>query len=925
MFAQARSNPEGLFNVTRVCGLSGNLLGQDLADAGHQILLLATDGQCLERWDSEANHQRIEYDALRRLVTVFETRSGAAEQVRERIIFADPTEQAAECNQAGKVIRHDDTAGTLRVGSYSLAGTIMEQTRHYLQSLEPCNWPEPLSERDALLESHGGYTSRWRYDACGQVFGQTDAMGNTRRIRVDVAGQFQQLQLCLATGECQPIVEGVDYGVDGQVLNERLANGVGSQFDYEPQTGHVLRLRVTRGTGTVLQDLRYEYDPVGNITAVEDGVQAVGHFRNQRVEARDIFAYDTLNRLVFARGREACNAVYGPRLPPMQALSDPNNRVNYEQRFEYDEAGNMLTLVHAGAQNFTQRKAVARGSNRSLEQQAGKPLPTQAQIAAAFDRNGNRCEPLPGQQLLWDGRNQLYQFDTVVRQDAGNDCETYIYSAAGERCRKVGFSKAARLTHCREVRYLPGLELRTNSATGEVLQVIDGGSGSAAVRLLHWQAGRPPAISNNQQRYSISDRLGSRCLELDGQGALISHEGYYAYGGSAWLAGRNVVEVSYKTIRYSGQERDVSGLYYYGRRYYMPWLQCWASADPSGTLDGLNLYTMVQGNPTTNRDSQGLLTVGETGRAAMAAFTRGVAAEAAGETAAALLVYGLEQVPFTPANNRALTAAGALSGAIQGGGASALLTFRLTANRPRWQRWGATVAAGLGGAATGAMASIAGYLQGTDEQEPVNNEAAIGQIGILVASIIREVVRLGILEVGPDITGPSTESLRGTLMNAGAYGGILTLSGLSTGEVENRWVMLPIFALEEGLDNASETITSGRTGMYDPGAGMRRGIHLPALRDIIIGSLNEGATGSLAHLSSTMTPDGGRYWAVLNRVPGLIRDLGPWMNNVALPGSSYTVSQQDGSNRRRWGRRARNQEASTGIELRNISPRSSSQ
>ncbi|WP_230381404.1 RHS repeat-associated core domain-containing protein, partial [Pseudomonas guariconensis] len=88
---------------------------------------------------------------------------------------------------------------------------------------------------------------------------------------------------------------------------------------------------------------------------------------------------------------------------------------------------------------------------------------------------------------------------------------------------------------------------------------------------------------------------------------LISQEEYYPFGGTAVWAARNEVEASYKTVRYSGKERDATGLYYYGYRYYQPWAGRWLSADPAGTVDGLNLFCMVRNNPLTFADEEGLL------------------------------------------------------------------------------------------------------------------------------------------------------------------------------------------------------------------------------------------------------------------------------------------------------------------------------
>ncbi|MBT2375381.1 RHS repeat-associated core domain-containing protein [Pseudomonas fluorescens] len=65
------------------------------------------------------------------------------------------------------------------------------------------------------------------------------------------------------------------------------------------------------------------------------------------------------------------------------------------------------------------------------------------------------------------------------------------------------------------------------------------------------------------------------------------------------------MEAGYKTVRYSGKERDASGLYYYGYRYYQPWAGRWLSADPAGTVDGMNLFRMVRNNPIAYHDDQG--------------------------------------------------------------------------------------------------------------------------------------------------------------------------------------------------------------------------------------------------------------------------------------------------------------------------------
>ncbi|WP_414878232.1 RHS repeat-associated core domain-containing protein, partial [Pseudomonas sp. IT-P100] len=154
-------------------------------------------------------------------------------------------------------------------------------------------------------------------------------------------------------------------------------------------------------------------------------------------------------------------------------------------------------------------------------------------------------------------------------------------------------------------RYLPGLEIRSHSGTGEILHVIIASAGSNSVQVLHWVPTPPDQMTQDQVRYTLNDHLKSSTLELDQNAGLISQEWYYPFGGTALWAGRDETEAKYKTIRYSGKERDATGLYYYGFRYYAPWLQHWINPDPAGPVDGLNYYCMVSNNPTTFLDVLG--------------------------------------------------------------------------------------------------------------------------------------------------------------------------------------------------------------------------------------------------------------------------------------------------------------------------------
>ncbi|WP_200995703.1 RHS repeat domain-containing protein, partial [Pseudomonas cichorii] len=266
-------------------------------------------------------------------------------------------------------------------------------------------------------------------------------------------------------------------------------------------------------------------------------------------------------------------------------------------------AGNLLQMRHVGAQSFTRTMRVAKDSNRSLPD--GE---VDVEFDTGFDANGNQLQLVRGQTIDWDVRNQLQQITTITRAAEASDNERYIYDGQGQRCRKINSTLASSRTLNNEVCYLPGLEIRT-TVDGETLHVITAQAGRSSARALHWHAGQPSGIANDQIRYSLNDHLGSGTLELDQQGNLISQESYYPLGGTSWWAARSAVEAKYKTIRYSGKERDTSGLYYYGFRYYAPWLQKWINPDPAGNVDGLNLFCFVGNHPIASFDNNGFIAV----------------------------------------------------------------------------------------------------------------------------------------------------------------------------------------------------------------------------------------------------------------------------------------------------------------------------
>jgi insecticidal toxin complex protein TccC len=572
--------------------LTGQVLATDSVDAGWRVSMLGRAGENLSRWDSRGAWQGFEYDRLLRPMAVMEQARGGAGHVVERFEYGDAGFESG--NQCGRLIRHDDPAGTRHMPEYDVLGMAQREVSHFLAVLGAPDWPQDPGQRDQLLESVPGLESRRVYGPAGSLLSLTDAKSHRRHFTYTVAGQLQGgwLQSANTPSPGQCLVRDIHYNPAGQVAQETAGNGVVTEADYAPDDGRLLRLCAGLPNAPPLQDLRYAYDPVGNILQHDDHALPIRYFNNQRIDGVRVYGYDSLGQLISATGWEA-------DMPPVypvagyRAANDPAAVANYREEYDYDAAGNMTELRHLGAHPFTRRWAIAANSNRSLLEDDQPP-----DFATGFDGNGNLRFLRRGQALSWDVRNQLSSVSPVVRDGEEDDEERYIYGGGGKRLRKVRMSRVSARTVIVEVRYLPGLEIhqRHNS---EEHQVLDLDAGRNRVQWLHG-----PNVPAFQLRYQLTDHQGSATLELDERARVQSREVYYPFGGTAW-EDHSDQSGAYKTVRYSGKERDATGLYYYGYRYLATWLCRWINPDPAGAVDGLNLYGFVGNSPVGRVDADG--------------------------------------------------------------------------------------------------------------------------------------------------------------------------------------------------------------------------------------------------------------------------------------------------------------------------------
>ncbi|ECQ7480419.1 RHS repeat protein, partial [Salmonella enterica] len=462
-----------------------------------------------------------------RLLSIAEQVSGRPERVTERLLWSESGAEAGANNLAGACIRHYDPSGCVETGSIALSGLALSVTRWLMKDDEAeADWQgDDRREWDAQLNGVT-YATLSQGDAAGRVVGITDAVGNRQRTALDIAGMPAGRWLTV-NGEEQVIVRSTTRSAAGQVLLEEHGNGVVVSREYEPQTQRLDRIKTERPAGHpqgagVLQDLRYEYDPVGNVKCVRNDAEETRFWRNQQVEPENQYGYDSLYQLVSASGREKVNLGQQNRsFFPADSISC----TRYLRTYTYDSGNNLSRIRHSapGSGNcHTTDITISDRSNRAVLRSLAA---TPAEVEMHFGPGGEQLQLQPGQALAWTARRELLQVTPVEREGAQDDWEYYRYDARSQRVVKGSRRQTGSGTQTQRVVYLPGLELRTKSS-GESLQTVVAGN----VRLLHWESGKPEGLNNDGLRYSYDNLTGNCGLEVDEDGCIISAEEYYPYG-----------------------------------------------------------------------------------------------------------------------------------------------------------------------------------------------------------------------------------------------------------------------------------------------------------------------------------------------------------------------------------------------------------
>ncbi|OGZ13424.1 MAG: hypothetical protein A2942_01090 [Candidatus Lloydbacteria bacterium RIFCSPLOWO2_01_FULL_50_20] len=404
----------------------------------------------------------------------------------------------------------------------------------------------------------------------------TTALATSYQIQVDTAGTFtapywdsgkRTLSSSTPAGMRSPNIYATStFALDGTTYYWRLRfyDQMGGVGDYSTATS-TFRMR---SASTVLQDLNYTYDAVGNIITIQD-------YSGNNAAASTTYTYDNLYRLTRASSTDAV-------------------LTNWLQTYAYDDLGNITSKSDVGSYTYA-------GTGW-----ANPHAPTTVNgVTYGYDAAGNLTSA-GAASYFWNYRNRLT--DTNVNSTTTH----YQYDHLDQRVQqdvKIGASATSSTIYWSKLFETKGATttLYVFLPNGELLATVEGNGSATSTYIAH------------------TDHQGSTNVMSDKNGNLAQLATYYPFGGKR---NNELSSNGFQEKRgFIGQYEDaVVQLSYLNARYYDITRGQFASEDPLVQKIGLDLkevqrllldpqlqnyYSYARNNPINLSDPSGEATIGQ--------------------------------------------------------------------------------------------------------------------------------------------------------------------------------------------------------------------------------------------------------------------------------------------------------------------------
>ncbi len=621
-------------------GMVGHVIVGTSAEKGRHWTFLNVLDDLVKSWDQHGRRFRADYDILHRSVSTFVQEAGQAELLLTYVVYGDRLANAEQRNLLGIAHQIFDQAGMVRVPELDFKGNPRSVERvlakDYKQTLDwsalPAqpNYAAIQAAANPALELGEVFTASSEYDALNRPTRVLLPDGTEIVPTYNQANFLASLQARIrGAGPWIDFLKKQDYDAKGQRQFAQYGNDLVSRYFYDPATFRLINLLTYKGGSDpqtqAVQNLRYTYDPIGNITQIRDDAQQTHYFNNAVVPPESLYEYDALYQLIRAKGREHAALVNDSRrthadldfVPQLPHANNASAVRTYTEEYEYDLLGNIKKLKHRwNGNSWTRhyRYAFDDDPANRTNRLTATSMPGDADAGPysgtySYDSYGNMTRMPHLAALDWNFMDQLRRVDL-----GGGGTAYYVYGAGSQRMRKVierNGNLKLEWIFLGPVMIFRRRRLNTNELRLErwTVHISDNTGLIAQVDTkTRDDDNDDPANPLNTAliRYQYANHLGSAVLETDANGVPISYEEYHPYGTTAYRSAKPGFDLSLKRYRFSGKERDdETGLYYFGARYYAPWLGRWTSSDPAGFVSGLNLYRYCSNNPIVFHDPTG--------------------------------------------------------------------------------------------------------------------------------------------------------------------------------------------------------------------------------------------------------------------------------------------------------------------------------
>ncbi|TFH43717.1 MAG: hypothetical protein E4G96_00455, partial [Chrysiogenales bacterium] len=625
---------------------------------------------------------RVGYDSLGRKRSVDDPNSGTS---------------LYEYDDVGRLISSRDAKGNIVSYRYDEIGRILEidhpvdtpDTRYYYDDTALANGIGKITKID-----DGVSVSTFAYDKKGRPTVKTQAIDGkifSFRMEYDSVGRVKRLTypdgtvidrdyctmgtLKSVSWDGHPIVR---YGRFKESQVDEIANmehnlyrltgdGIESKIIYNPKTGKPTRIisRKEGGTGSMVEDINYGYNDIGNVEAITDNLDPS---KTQK------FEYDDLGRIVSAQGIQG-NLRYR-YLNNGNMIQKGELRLEYDSthpyavsrdsegnRYEYDTNGNLTRRGESTLAYDALNRLVAISHNGAVT------------ASYAYDHANNRVRKETSDGVIMYNADRLYEIAVLP---GGEQHTKFFYGINNELVAQMSVENATLAAHddpgiisatyawdnprglilC-SYRYLNYLvhdrKTYRSFAAAIILLFIFGliilivhsiregdhrkhtipswavktapllcvcvfgsfGILGCSNFLDHDTAGVPPWIMAFPHGgdgpvkpppgmfFFHPDYNTNISYITDHRGEIVSKLHYKPYGEIALKTGSDPAYHKFNSHRLD----DESGLYYYNARYYDPHIGRFITPDTivpdPGNSQSLNRYMYVEGNPITLNDPSG--------------------------------------------------------------------------------------------------------------------------------------------------------------------------------------------------------------------------------------------------------------------------------------------------------------------------------